>query len=114
MEFNHVGIPTTTKRDAETHLADAKLYVTDFNASPHKIEWLRFEEGSPMPELLQTTAHVAFMVDDLDAAMAGKEVLLPPFEPMEGLKVGFVIDDGAPVEYMQETKKPSCGCSCGG
>jgi len=100
--FNHIGIPTTFKRDGEIYLKDAKLYVTDFNESEYKIEWLRFEEGSPMPEILKTTAHVAYMVDDLEKAMAGKQTLLEPFEPMKGLRVAFILDDGAPIEFMQE------------
>ena len=87
--FSHIGIPTTVQHEGETHLEDAKLFITDFNTSENKIEWLRFEEGSPLPDVLKTTAHVAFMVDDLDAALAGKEILLEPFEPMEGLKVAF-------------------------
>jgi hypothetical protein len=101
-EFSHIGIPSTAKREGEIHMEDAGLFVTDFNESENKIEWLRFEEDSPMPEPLQTTAHVAFKVDNLEQAMAGKEVLIEPFEPMEGLKVAFILDDGAPVEFMQE------------
>lgn len=101
-KFSHVGIPSSVTRENETYLEGAKLYVTDFAASENKIEWLRFEADSPMPEALQTTAHVAFMVDDLAAAMEGQEVLLEPFEPMEGLRVAFILDDGAPVELMQE------------
>jgi len=101
-EFNHIGIPTTFKRDDETYLEDAKLYVTDFSEHPYKIEWLRFEDDSPMPEILKTTAHVAFMVDDVEKAMEGKQTLLEPFFPMEGLKVAFILEDGAPVEFMQQ------------
>ena len=101
-EFSHIGIPSKVTRQGEIHLEDAKLFVTDFNESANKIEWLRFEDGSPMPEQLQTTAHVAFMVDDIDAALAGQEILIEPFEPMEGLKVAFILEDGAPVEFMQE------------
>jgi hypothetical protein len=89
-------------REGETYLEDAKLYVTDFNTSENKIEWLRFESGSPMPEQLQSSAHVAYMVDDLDKALEGQEILLAPFAPMEGLKVAFILDPGAPVEFMQE------------
>ena len=89
-------------REEEIYLEGAKLYVTDFNKSENKIEWLRFEEGSPLPEQLKTIAHVAFKVEDLDAALAGQEVLIEPFEPVEGLKVAFVLEDGAPVEFMQE------------
>ena len=38
----------------------------------HKIELLRFEPGSPMPALIQSTPHVAFTVENLDAALVGK------------------------------------------
>ena len=64
MEFHHIGIPTKKKRANETYMAGAKLYVTDVADSEHKIEWLRFEEGSPLPKILQTTAHAAFKVDE--------------------------------------------------
>jgi hypothetical protein len=101
-EFSHIGIPTTITREGEIYLEGAQLYVTDFNENENKIEWLRFEKGSPLPEALKTTAHVAYMVDDLDAAMASGETLMEPFSPMDGLMVGFILDDGAPVEFMQQ------------
>lgn len=101
-EFNHIGIPSSVVREEEIYLEGAKLYVTDFKKSENRIEWLRFEEDSQMPEQLKTIAHVAFMVDDLDKALEGQEILIEPFEPMEGLKVAFVLEDGAPVEFMQE------------
>jgi len=100
-KFHHIGIPTTVSRPGESYLEDARLHVTDSQASEHRIEWLRFEEGSPLPEILKTTAHVAYEVDDLQAALAGREILLEPFAPMEGLQVAFILDDGAPVEFMQ-------------
>lgn len=102
-QFHHVGIPTSTKRANETYLEGAKLYITDPEASPYRIEWLRYEPGSPLPQRLQTEPHIAFMVEDLEAAMKGKEVLIPPFVPMPGLVVGFVIEDGALIEFMQKT-----------
>ncbi len=101
MNFHHIGIPTQDKRDNEIYLEGAKLYVTDIEASPYKIEWLRFEDGSPMHEAIQNTAHVAYTVDDLDAAIEGKEVILPPFSPMEGLTIAFILEDKAPIELMK-------------
>jgi hypothetical protein len=103
MKFHHVGIPATHVRPGESFLEAAKLYVTDVGASPYQIEWLRFEDGSPMPDLLKTQPHLAFEVDDLQAAMAGKTVLIEPFVPMPGVRVGFVVDDGAVIEFMQKT-----------
>ena len=100
-ELNHIGIPTSVPQENETYMEGAKLHITDYAASPNNIEWLRFEEGSPMPELLQNTAHIAYKVDDIKAAMEGKDVLLEPFTPMEGLTVAFIIEEGAPIELMQ-------------
>ncbi len=101
-QFHHVGVPTTQKRDNEIYLDGGKLYVTDAEASPYRIEWLRFEDGSPLPAELKTQPHIAFLVDDMAAALAGKRVLIEPFEPMPGVKVAFIIDDGALIEFMHK------------
>ena len=100
-KFHHIGIPTTKQRPGETSLNEARLHVTGCDASEHRIEWLRFEDGSPLPEVLKTTAHVACEVEDLEAAPAGREILLEPFTPMEGVRVAFIMDDEAPIEFMQ-------------
>lgn len=99
-EFHHIGIPTAHPQPDEIYLAEAKLYVTDANKSEHHIEWLRFEPGSPLPEILQRTAHVAYKVDNLEEALAGRTIILPPFSPFPGLRVAFIADGDAPVEMM--------------
>ncbi len=106
-EFHHIGIPTQLKRSNETYLEGAKLYVTPVDADPMKIEWLRFEPGSPMPVELQTMTHLAYKVDDLSVELKGKKVLIPPFDPMPGVKVAFVLHEGIPVEFMQLTASGS-------
>ena len=46
--------------------------------------------------------HVAFKVDNLEREIAGKEVILPPFSPMPGMRAAFILsEDGAPIELMQ-------------
>ncbi len=99
-EFHHIGIPTSLKRENETYMADAKLYVTDVEDSEQRIEWLRFEEGSPMPEALQKEAHIAYRVDNVEEAMKGKECLLEPFDANPETRVGFTLENGEPVEYL--------------
>ena len=99
-ELHHIGIPTEKEQAGENYLEGAKLFVTDPLKSPNLIEWLRFEPGSPMPELLKTMAHIAYKVDDIEAEMAGRDVLLEPFEPAKGVTVAFVIEEGAPIELM--------------
>ncbi len=99
--FHHIGIPTAEPKANENHMADAKLFVTEVDASPNRIEWLRFEPGSPMPELLQTATHIAYTVPDIKEEMTGKEVLLEPFAPAEGLTVAFIVEEGIPIELME-------------
>jgi hypothetical protein len=77
------------------------MYVTGFETSPFGIEWMRFDEDSPLPELVKQLPHVAFEVDDLEAALEGRDILIEPNRPSPGVVVAFVVDNGAPVELLQ-------------
>ena len=99
--FSHVGIPTTKTHPDEKHNKGGGFYVTDFNQSSSRVEWLRCEDHCGLPDMLQKTAHVAFVVEDLEKALEGAEVLLDPMMASDELKIAFVIEDGAPVELMQ-------------
>lgn len=102
--FHHVGIPAREQRADESYLEGGKVFITDPARSPNKIEWLRFEADSPLPDLLKSTAHIAYEVDDIAAEMKGKQVLLDPFSPVAGVTVAFVIEEGAPIELMHVAK----------
>ena len=54
-----------------------------------------------MPEIVRSVPHIAFAVDDLDEALKGREVLIAPTEPSAGVRVAFILDDGAPVELLE-------------
>jgi hypothetical protein len=100
LSYHHVGIPTKVARDGEVYLERFRMHVVPFDSNPFGIEWIRFEPGSPIPELVQRVPHVAFVVDDLDLALAGKEVLIEPNSPSDGVTVAFIVHDGAPVEFL--------------
>jgi hypothetical protein len=99
--YHHIGIPHTQPRAAEHHVAQLGVHVSGFEASPYGIEWIRFEPHCGVPSIVRTVPHVAFAVDDLDEALKGKEILIPPNKPSEGVRVAFILDDGAPVELLQ-------------
>ena len=99
--FSHVGIPTTVIHEGEQHNKNGGFYVTDFSKSSSKVEWLRCEDHCGLPALLQKTAHVAFVVEDLEKALEGAELLLKPMMASDELKIAFIVEDGAPVELMQ-------------
>ncbi len=98
--YHHIGVPTQAPRKTGKYIAQYKMYVSGFSSSPYGIEWMRFEAGCPLPEIIQTVPHVAFEVDDLDAALEGREVIFPPGSPSEGVRAVMIIDDGAPVELI--------------
>ena len=103
-KYHHLGIPTTVQREGETYLPQYKMYVSGYEASLYGIEWMRFEPDSPLPELVKTIPHVAFEVDDLETELDGKNVLIRPNSPSEGVLVAFIVDNGAPIEFIQFTK----------
>jgi hypothetical protein len=103
-KYHHIGLPTEIPRENETYLDEFKVYVSGYEESPYGVEWMRFEPDSPLPELVKTVPHVAFEVDNLEVAIQGKEVLIPPNSPSEGIIVAFIIDNGAPIEFIQFEK----------
>ena len=68
---------------------------------------MRFEPGSPVPDLVQRVPHVAFEVDDLEEALRGKEILIQPNSPSAGVRVAFIVDNGAPVEFLEVNRSGS-------
>jgi hypothetical protein len=104
-KYHHIGIPTQVHRAEETYIAKFKLYTSGYESSPYGVEWLRFEPDSPMPELVKTIPHVAFEVIDLEEALKGKEILIIPNSPSKGVTVAFIVDHGAPIEFLQFEKE---------
>ena len=82
------------------------MYVSGFDASPFGIEWMRFEDDSPVDALIRRVPHLAFGVDDLDAALAKHafRLLAPPGSPSDGARVDMIEHDGAPVELIELAK----------
>jgi len=101
LKYHHLGIPTDIPREGETYLVEFKMYVSGYDTSPYGIEWMRFEPDCPLPELVQMVPHIAFEVDDLLEAIAGKEILIEPNSPSQGVTVAFIVDNGAPIEFLQ-------------
>jgi len=99
--YHHIGIPTDVPRPGELYLARFKMYVSAFETSPCGIQWMRFEPDSPIHILIKSVPHIAFEVDDLEAAIKGKEVLTEPNSPSEGVVVAMILDSGAPVELLE-------------
>jgi len=82
------------------------MHVSAFETSPCGIQWMRFEPDSPLHPLVQSVPHIAFEVDDLEAALVGQEILTAPNSPADGIAVAMILDSGAPVELIEFRRDP--------
>ncbi len=62
----HIGIPVTNKKPGMVYNEDMKLWMSNPEDYDYVIEYLKFEEGTPFPEILHHNPHVAYKVDDLE------------------------------------------------
>ena len=102
--FHHFGVPTTAKSAKETFLEGTGAYKTDPEDHPYSVEYLRFTPNSAMPDVIKTTPHAAFIVDSIDEAMKGKQVILPPTDlppTFKSARVAFIRDGDALIELME-------------
>lgn len=101
LKFNHIGIPTDAAFDGEIPLPHLKVTVSDHKNNPFGIQWQRYWSDAPYPDLVKRVAHVAFEVNDLDAALAGHKIIIAPNSPSRGVRVAFIEVNGAPVELLE-------------
>ena len=102
-KFHHIGIPTGKRMPGERYLPLFKFHVAGFDTSPFGVEWMRFEEGSPIHPLIQTVPHIAFAVDDLEYELSHRnfKMITPPNSPANGVRVAMIEHNGAPVELIE-------------
>jgi hypothetical protein len=100
-KYHHIGVPTHRKLDGEKYLAEYKCWHFGYEQSEFGIEWMRYEEDCPLPEIVKTLPHIAFEVDDIHQAIKGRRVIIAPNSPSDGNIVAFIESDGLPVELIQ-------------
>jgi len=105
MKYHHLGIPTNIPRDGEMYLEGYDIYCTDHESNPFGIQWMRYGEKCTLPGIVKEIAHIAFEVDDLMKAIEGKEIIIQPNSPSEGVTVAFILTNGAPVELLEFNEK---------
>ncbi len=100
-KYHHIGIPTVQPIKGEVYLPDYKLFHFGYDDSEFGIEWMRYEKGCPLPEIVKTVPHVAFQVDDILKAIHGRKIIIEPNSPSPGVTVAFIEENGAPIELIQ-------------
>ena len=101
MKYHHIGIPTSTPQPGEAYIPHLKTHATDNESNPFGIQWMRYDPDCGLPDLVKELPHVAFEVDDLEAAIADETVIIEPNSPSPGVMAAFILIDGAPVELLQ-------------
>ena len=100
MKYDHLGIPTEDDMKWDAYLENLKLHIQEYENDPFGIEWMKFESGSPLPEIIQKRPHVAFVVNDLAKATKGYDLLVPVSSPRPGMTTCFIVHKGIAVEFV--------------
>jgi hypothetical protein len=105
-KYHHTGIPASIRMPGEKYLPQFKFYVSGFSTSPFGIEWMRFEEDSPVSNLIQSVPHIAFMVENIDEELKKHDfkIITEPNSPADGIRVVMIEHNGAPVELIEFRK----------
>ena len=100
--YLHMGIPVTNKKPGMTYNEGGKLWMSNPDDYDYKIEYLKFEEGTPFPEIMHKNPHVAFQVDDMAPYLAdADQVIFGPVDLGGGTRMAFIIKDDAIIELME-------------
>lgn len=104
--FHHIGLPAPdqqTPLPGESWVASSRCWVTNPAHHPQRVEYLRYADDTIVDPAFQQAPHICYLVDDLDAAIAGQEITIPPSEPGAPPfgRAAFTLEDGIAVEYIQ-------------
>ena len=100
MTYLHTGIPVGEKLEGMDFVEPLKVWITHASNHPYNLEFLYFEPDSAMAAAIQCETHVAYRVDDIEAAVKGKSVLWP-ITDLGKMKIAFIMDADAVVELAQ-------------
>ncbi|MCL1896783.1 MAG: hypothetical protein FWG03_09575 [Clostridiales bacterium] len=93
-KFNHVGVPTDKEQPGEIFFEELQLYATDPAQTEYFIEYLRPAPGCTFFPILLENPHVSLQVENLEEALEGENVIVPPFSPMPGRTIAFIDVNG--------------------
>lgn len=104
MDFLHLGIPTKEKLNNQTYnyVEKIKLYVTDSNKHPLKLQFVWAEPDSPLPKVVREENHLSIRVENIEEGVKTfDKVVFEPVTINENLKLAFAVKDGVLFELME-------------
>ena len=101
--FLHVCIPVTNKKPDMVYVDAMKIWMSNTEDYDYKIEYLKFEEGTPFPEVMHKNPHVAYQVDNADPYLAeADQVIFGPVTMDDGGRMAFIIKDDTIFELLEK------------
>lgn len=101
-KYLHTGIPVTNKKAGMTYNEELKLWMSNPDDYDFKIEYLKFEEGTPFPEIMHKNPHVAYQVDDLETYLEkADQIIFGPVSLGPDSKMAFMIQDNVIFELLE-------------
>ncbi|GHS97395.1 hypothetical protein AGMMS50276_17360 [Synergistales bacterium] len=101
--YMHIGIPVTNRKPGMTYNDGLKIWMSNPDDHDYKIEYLKFEEGTPFPEIMHKNPHVAYKVDDIERYVKDADSLIfPATEIAPGMRIAFIIKDDAIIELCEQ------------
>lgn len=103
--FLHTGIPVTNKKPNMTYIEEYNVWVSDPADYDFTIEYLKYEEGTPFPEILHKNPHIAYAVEDMQPYLKqAQQVLFGPTTMDEKTDFAYILLDDTIFE-LQAPKK---------
>ena len=101
----HIGIPVTNKKPGMTYVEALNIWISNPDDHEYKIEYVKFEEGTPFPEIMHRAPHIAFKVDNIEEHLnAADQTIFAPIEIGPGTRIAFAIKDGTILEFYEQKK----------
>ena len=108
--YHHYSVPIEEAMEGEVYHEAISLYVVSYWKNPYSIEYFRFDPSykeNPKvkhhPDIISEVPHIAFIVDDLELEIKGKEIIYGPNIPIDNWKVCFIRENGVLVELIETT-----------
>ena len=104
LTFHHVGIPVINKLTKSSYNESLKMSSIGYFDSPYAMEWMEFDDDNELPEIIKTQPHIGYVVENLEEAIVGRNVILEPNSPTEGVTIAFILDGRDLIEFLQFDK----------
>lgn len=108
LTFHHIGKPVnlaTIKDNPDVKYA--KIYdmysLDQRNELGIPIELHAFGPATTLDPAIISQTHVAFKVDDILAALANQEIIMPLYQPFAGYQCAMIMLNHVPVELIETT-----------